>query len=154
MALISKNLLFTLLTFVILNVMTSAHAEIVIKGSVELPHQIDGGIIHGHANLSHGTPILESTIEPKPQIAPADVVAPEFSPVSATLDAPVIDTVNASVTDTGTPPGNPVASQPGAEPYVMLLVGLGMIVFAIALHLKSMHRTRSGFKPSQGMPFV
>ncbi len=161
MTLISRSLSFALMTLVTGSAMAASPTEAVIKGNIELPHLLNRSIILGDAGISHGTfdrlgnaPVLESRIEPGAQIAPGEVVVPEFLPVIATLDEPIVASVKPTTDSTGTPPNNLGVPQPGPEPYVMLLVGLGMIVVAITLHLRSMHQTRSGFKPSQGMPFV
>lgn len=160
MALVFRNLSFALVMLVTCSAMASAHAAIIINGNIELPDVLDRSNILGDTDLSHGTldrlentPGLETAIEPVPQIASGEAGVPEFLPVITTLDEPVINSVK-SAYSTRVPPDELGAPQPGPEPYVMLLVGLGLIVVAISLHLNSMQQTRSGFKPPQGMPFV
>lgn len=160
MTLISRSLSFALVTLVTGSAMAAAPAEAVIKGNIELPYLPNRSIILGNAGISHGTldrlentPGRETTIAPGLQIASVEPVAPEFLPVITTLDEPAINS-GKSAYSTTVPPDELGAPQPGPEPYVMLLAGLGLIVMAISLHLNSMQQTRSGFKPPQGMPFV
>lgn len=137
------------------SVMAAAPVKAVIKGNIELPQLPNRSLILGDAGIPHGTfhrlgnaPVLDSTIEPRLLIAPGEVVVPEFLPVIATLDERIIDSVKPTTGSTRTPQKNLGVPQPAPEPYVMLLVGLGMILVAITLHLKSTNQTRSGFKPS------
>ena len=156
MILISRSLLLALITFVTMNVMGSAHAAIIVKGNLDLLHLSDHSIIlDDDASVSNGplTP-LESTITPGPQIPPAVTVVPQLLPVIPPLDKPESDSVKSSAASVETLPETLDEPQPGPEPYVMLLIGLGMIVVAITLHLKPIQHRRSGFQPSQGMPFV
>ena len=161
MTLIYRSLSFALMTLVTGSAIVASPAEAATKENIELAHLLNRNIILGDGGISHGTfhrlgnaPVPDSRIEPGLQIAPGEVAVPEFLPVIATLDEPVSDSVKSTADSTGTLPNDLGVPQPGPEPYVMLLVGLGMIVEAITLHLRSMHQTRSGFKPSQGMPFV
>ena len=159
MILISRRLPLAFLTFVTLSVTASAHAAIIVKGSLDLPHLSERSIILDDVGTSVTTSNdtldrLETTTAPVPQIAPTAAVIPQFLPVNPPLDEPVGNSVKSTADTAETLPEALSEPQPGPEPYVMLLIGLGMIVVAITLHLKPIQHRRSGFQPSQGMPFV
>lgn len=155
MILISRSLPLALITFVIINVMGSAHAAIIDKGNLDPLHLSDHSIILDDASITNGmlNP-LEATITPGSQIPPAVTVVPQLLPVNPPLNKPESDSVKPSAASVETRPETLDEPQPGPEPYVMLLIGLGMIVVAITLHLKPIQHRHSGFQPSQGMPFV
>lgn len=160
---ISRTLITVLVAFTAFSVMMSAHAGIVIKGNIDLPHWLDHSILLSNSGVSQrfAGPLyhtgdrqsLEYAIEPVPQVAPGEVVPPTFLPGLPNLDS-APDAVKSPTSSTEEPLNIIEVPQSGPEPYVMLLAGLGMIVVAITLHLKSTHQARSSFKPSQGMPFV
>lgn len=160
MAHVFKNLSFALVMFVTAGAAASARAEIVINGNIELPYLLNRSDILGNADVSHdtldalvGPPSLERRLQQGHGIAAGEAVVPELLPVIASLDAPVIDADN-SADESVAKRDDEAAPRSGPEPYVMLLIGLGLIVLAITLHLKPIQPPRSGFKPSQGMPFV
>lgn len=161
MARFLKNLSFALAMLVTGSAAVSAHAEIVIEGIIELPYLLNRSDILGDADVFHdtldrlaGAPSVANRFEPGHGVAPGAAAVPELLPVLASLDEPVIGADNAANESVATPPVDVGPPQPGPEPYVMLLIGLGLIVLAVTLHLKPMQPPRSGFHPSQGMPFV
>lgn len=163
MTFISRSLITALVAFNTFSIMASAHAGIVIKGNIDLPNWLGHSILLSKPGVSHrfSGPLehtvdpqaLENAFEPAPQVVPGEVVAPEFLPVLANLDS-ATDAAKFPASSPEAPLNIIEVPQSGPEPYVMLLAGLGMIVLAITLHLKSTHRAQSSFKPSQGMPFV
>lgn len=159
-----KNLSLALTMLVTGSAAVSAHAEIVIEGIVELPYLHNHSDILGDADLPHdtldrlgGAPSLENRLELEHGIATGGAAVSELLPVITSLDVPVAHVTHAVqfADELVATPDDPGALHTGPEPYVMALIGLGLIILALTLHLKPMQQPpRSGFKPSQGMPFV
>lgn len=158
MTIVLKCLLLALMTLVIRGGVSPAHGAIIVKDNADL---IERSVVLGEPGLSRGTPDrmentpeLAMTAEPMARITHEEAVVSEFVPMVSALDKPVSNSVPSTAHAAARSTDMPGQPQPGFEPYVMLLVGLGMIVVAIILHLKSVQHGHSGFKPPQDMPFV
>lgn len=147
MTLIPRSLSLALVVFSIFSGLLSAHASTAIKANIELPNLLDPGILHSDTGIPHrvaeaaesaGSPELVNGLETRPEhLVLGQLVVPSSSPAITNLDASASDSGKSTVASAHTHPDEFGAPQPGPEPYVMLLAGLGMIVFAITLHLKS-----------------
>lgn len=154
MILSSRGLPLALMAFVILSLMTPAHGAIIVKGNLDLPQLSDRSIIVDEIdNTNAALGRLETAIAPVPPMAPPGAMLSPLLPVLP-QDKPAEVTVKPAADTAETHSETLDEPQPETEPYVMLLVGLGMIAVAIVLHLRPIQHRRSGFQPSQGMPFV
>lgn len=153
---LARSLALASITFLTSSVMAPVHAAIIVKGSPDLPplYLSDRSMILDDAGPSNNALPMETAISPELPIAAPEAVVPQFLSEIPPLAKPVGDSVKSSADTIETYPEALDEPQPGPEPYIMLLIGLGMIALALILHLKPIQHRRSGFEPSQGMPFV
>lgn len=168
------NPLFFSVVFLIIGGVTSAQAEVTVSGRVEIVAILDHSTLLSHSGLTsmvadaseiaygsstgQNLPVLDAIPQGLGQICcGTGHTAPKIALSSTDLGAASVR-LAADHGATGTH-GNAgifnaanIALASTHEPYVMLLAGIGFIIFALALHLKSANSEPPATKFSGSFP--